>query len=440
MIRNIKNLVEVFAYLYCLAALFGKRLKISIHAVVLIILILFLTKGINDYGFPQYLLSLSYMGMFLYGLLYYRESIKVTLVNCFLAALIVYILQLLIFIPLYCLFFRRFEQIDMNELLINIGCFLSIILCNYKLNLKRLSDFFIKRDKLITVVSILILCGFGVNFYQMKEDAIIFTEIYIQMVYFVLIFLFIIYELHKSRVDVETKKTQLEMNRLYYDAYEQLIMVIRERQHDMKSHINAILGMIYTTDNYDELAAKQKEYCGYVTERNEKTRLLLSSGNPLIAGFLYSKIQEAEGKGIIVDYQIDMQKTASVIPEYELVEITGILMDNAVEALSNASEDANNGANNENSDKKLYISMKESEEYIELIVANTGDYYEEDMTARFFEQGYSSKGKGRGIGLAKLKRMVHDRKGEIMVSNEMNGGRNYLTFTITIPKEKRQKS
>lgn len=440
MIRNIKNLMELFTYLYCLAALFGKRLKISIHAVVLIIFILFLMTGLDNYGFPEYLNSLVYISLFLYGLLYYKENIKLTLVNCFLTYVVVAILQLLTFLPLYYLFFIKYEQIDMNELMINTGCLAFIILCSQKIKLKRLSDFFIKRDKLITIVSFFILCGFGINFYQMKEDAIIFTEIYIQMVYFILIFLFIIYELHKSRVDVETKKTQLEMNRLYYDAYEQLIMVIRERQHDMKSHINAILGMIYTTDNYDELTAKQKEYCGYVTERNEKTRLLLSSGNPLIAGFLYSKIQEAEGKGIIVDYQIDMQKTASDIPEYELVEITGILMDNAVEALSNANEDANNEAKNGNSDKKLYISMKENEEYVELIAANTSNYYDEDMTARFFEQGYSSKGKGRGIGLTKLKRMVHGRKGEIMVSNEMNDGRNYLTFTITIPKEKRQKS
>lgn len=440
MIGNLKILVELFAYLYCLAELFGKKLKISIHAVVFIILDIFLLTGIDQYGFPEYLFPLSYMGMFLYGLLYYRESIKLTLVNCFISAVILSILQLLLWPPLYWLFFIRYEQIDMNELLINTGCFVIIILCSYKLRLKRLSDFFIKRNKLITIVCISLLCGFGLSFYKMKADGVILKEMYLQMVYFLLIFLFVIYEWQKSRVDAEKRKTQLEMNKLYYDAYDQLIMVIRERQHDMKSHINAILGMIYTTDNYDELTAKQKEYCGYVMERNEKTRLLLSSGNPLIAGFLYSKIQEAEGKGITVDYQIDMQKTASAIPEYELVEITGILMDNAVEALSNVHESINDEAKNENTDKKMHISIKETEEYVELIVANISDYYDEDMTERFFEQGYSSKGKGHGIGLSKLKRMVHSRKGEIMVSNEMNDGRNYLTFTITIPKEKKQKS
>ncbi|MDE5865337.1 MAG: GHKL domain-containing protein [Lachnospiraceae bacterium] len=311
-----------------------------------------------------------------------------------------------------------------------------IVLCSYKLEIKRLSDFVMKRDKMIFGVSILLLCGFGINFYKMKEKGDISKDIYIQMVYFIFIFLFIIYEWQKSRVEVEKRKAQLEMNQLYYDAYDRLIMLVRERQHDMKNHINAILSMIYTTNNYNELAEKQKEYCGYVMEQNEKTRLVLSVGNPLIAGFIYSKVQEAENNSIKVEYQIEIKKETSVIPEYELVETAGILFDNAMEALNciSESEDAHNQV------KSKYISMKETEEQVEIIVANTSNYYEEDMTERFFEAGYSSKGKGRGIGLSKLRRMVHKRKGEVIVSNDLRNGLNYLTFTIIIPKEKRKKS
>ena len=89
--------------------------------------------------------------------------------------------------------------------------------------------------------------------------------------------------------------------------------------------------------------------------------------------------------------------------------------------------------------RRICITMKETDEKVELIVANTSAYYEDDMTERFFETGYSSKGKGRGIGLSKLKRLVHDRKGDIIVSNELYGERNYLTFTINIPKDKNKK-
>lgn len=436
MIGSLKILMELFAYLYCLAALFGKRFKLSIYAVVFVILDLFLAVCILEYGFPRYISSLGYILMFVYGFLNYGSNIRVTLVNSFLAAIIVAVLQLFLLFPLYHLFFVKYGQGELNESLINIGCLLLLVLFSNKIKLKRLSDFIIKRDKLIVGVSIFIFCGLGISIYQMANEGAISTEVYIQLIYFILILLFTVYEWQKSRVDAEKKKAQLEMNKLYYDAYDQLIMLIRERQHDMKNHINAILSMIHTTENYEELTTKQKEYCAYVMGQNEKTRLVLSVGNPLIVGFLYSKIQEAENKDIKVDYQIAMQKAASVIPEYELVEMIGILMDNAIEALLNGKENGDE----ENYYKKIRLAINETESNIELFVANTSTHFEEDMTEHFFEAGYSNKGKGRGIGLSKLKRMVQDRQGDIMVSNELWEGKNYLNFMIRIMKETRQKS
>ena len=431
MIRNIKLLVELFAYLYCLSELFGRRFKINILVFVLVILDLFLLVGIDDYGFPKQLLSLAYLGIFLYGLLCYRENVRLTVVNCFLAAVVITTLQLLIYLPLYFLFFIRYEQGVWNELLINIGSFIIIILFNLKIKLKRLSDFFIKRNMLIIGVFTLLLFGFGLNFYQMKKEGTILKESYIQMVYFILIFLFVIYEWQKSRLDAEKKKTQLEMNRLYFDAYDQLILLVRQRQHDMKSHIGAIRSMIYTTDNYAELVAKQEEYCDYIIEENEKNRLVLSVNNPLIAGFLYSKLQEADSKDITIDYCINMPKESLVLPEYELIEIAGILLDNAMDALEKFPLQTTEKVQ----EKKIRFTIEETDEGLVLTTANTSDYYAEDMTAQFFETGYSSKGKDRGIGLAKLKRMVSGRKGSIIVSNEFYDDSNYLTFTIELPKK-----
>lgn len=434
MIRDIVILVELFAYLYCLAQLFGHKLKVSIHLVVFVILDMFLMVGINRYGFPPYLSSLTYIGMFLYGLLYYEESVKITLVNCFLAAVMLSILQLLVYLPLYYIFFMNYGHGALNELLINAGCLLLVILFSHMLKIKKLSDFVIERNKLIVGVSIFLLIALIIQIFQMKSEGDIWGKVYVQVVFFFFLFLFVIYEWQKTKADAERKMAQLEMNRLYYDAYEQLVVLVRERQHDMKSHINAIMGMIYTTDNYDDLVEKQKEYCGYVIEQNEKTKLVLATGNPLISGFLYSKMQETEKKGIVLDYHIGITKTDMVIPEYELIEIMGILFDNAIEAFSKISEDI--GAKRLDSGeavKKIFFSLKEVGQNIELIVANTSQCLNEDITEHFFEAGYSSKGKGRGIGLSKLKRMVHERKGEIVVSNEPYEGINYLAFTVKIP-------
>lgn len=308
LISDLKIIVELFTFLYCLAELFGKKLKISIHAVVLIIVNLFIITGINDFKFPQYFRPLCYIAMFLYGLLYYGESVKLTLVNCFITAIIVALLPLSLYLPLYYLWFPKYGQADLYGLLADIGCIVLIIFCKHKIKLKSISDFCIKRSKLILIVTMLILCGLGYEFYRMIDTRLILNETYFQMVYFFLIFSFIIFEWQKSRMEVEKKKAQLEMNKLYSGAYDQLIRLVRERQHDMKNHINAILSMIYTAENFEELKAKQAEYCGYVIEQNEKTKLILSSGNPLIAGFLYSKMREAEKYDIAIDFKIGIGK------------------------------------------------------------------------------------------------------------------------------------
>lgn len=417
---NLKYFTEIIAYLVCMAELYGQKFKLSIHAVVLIILDLFLLTGISDYGFPIYLRSLLYIGIFLYGWLFYKETVKHTIINCLLAAMIVTIMQLLLCLPLYFLNIRTSENQEMFGLFINIVCIISIFIIGCKLKLNKVSSFFFKRDKVILIISFLILIGLGVNLYQIRVNGLILGEQYIQLIYFILLLGFTVGELQKTRLDAEKKKMQLEMNSLYYEAYDQLIMLVRERQHDMKNHINAILSMIYTSDNYDELVAKQKEYCGFVTEQNEETKLLLSSGNPLVAGFLYSKIQRAKSEHIAVTYQIEMKKTDTSFQQYELIEIIGILFDNAVEALLKA----------EKSRKKMIVSIKENDDKLNVVVANVSDSYDEDMTERFFEVGYSSKGNGRGIGLSKLKRMVYDRNGEIMISNEKFSGDNFLTFTV----------
>lgn len=425
LVSNLKNLIELFTFLYCLAKLYGKNLKIGIHAVVLIIFNLFIVTAINDFGFPSYFHSLGYITMFLYGLLYYGENIKLTLVNCFISVLIVAFIPLFIYLSLNYIFSPQYEYINLYGLLADIGGFCLIVICQNKLKLKKISDFFIKRNKLILVVILFIFCGFSINFYQIMDKRIILSETSFQMVYFALVLLFVIYEWQKSRMDAEKKKTQLEMNKLYYEAYDQLIMLVRERQHDLKNHINAILSLSYTAGNYDELIARQKEYCGYVIEQNEKTKLVLSSGNPLIAGFLYSKIKEAENCHIMMDYKIGFQKKETVIPEYELVEMAGILLDNAIEALNSMEEGFI---------RKIFFSLNETADNMKLLVANTSPRYEEDLTAYFFETGYSSKGQNRGIGLSKLKRLVQNRKGNIMVYNELRDDLNYLTFEIELPE------
>lgn len=423
MISSIKIVIELFAYLFCLAGLFGKKFKFSIHAMILIVLDLFVLTGINEYGYSAYLRLLVYLWMFAYGLLYYKVSIRRTLINCFIAAVIVCIIQIIFWLPVYYLFFRRFGHNEANELLVNICCWCVMLLLSRTKKLNKVSEFFMKKNKFIISISFFVILGLALDFYEIKRSGILSGKQYVQIVYFFLLFLFVINEWQKSRLEAEKRKTQLAMNQIYYEAYDQLILLVRERQHDMKNHINAILSMIHTTENYQELVAKQQDYCHYILKQNEQTKLLLSSENPLITGFLYSKIQEAENKGISVEHCLQLRKNI-MFPEYELIEMLGILFDNAVEALEKSTMEQ----------KQIYISVKENDTEINCIVGNTKTEAVSRID-KFFERGYSTKGENRGIGLTKLKHMVQERKGDLIVSEETYRGTDFLWFEIKLPKE-----
>ncbi len=228
----------------------------------------------------------------------------------------------------------------------------------------------------------------------------------------------------RSKAAEERKVRQVKMSSLYYEAYDELLTLVRERQHDMNNHINAILGMIYTIDNYEELVSSQQKYLCEVMEKSREARLLLSIENPLIVGFIYRKIQQAEKYRIRVEHQITVKEKETGIPDYELIEILGILFDNAMDALTGSGE----------GDKLIRLEMCCENIRLRISVSNVSREFAADEIERFFQEDFSTKGKGHGIGLKKLKKIVLDLKGEIVVSNNREGDVNFLEFTVWLPQ------
>ncbi len=314
----------------------------------------------------------------------------------------------------------------LNALLVNAICMLIVAMASKKVRLKRISDFIQQRSWIIKFSFLFIIIYIIINTFYMKLNSNIENADYIQMIFFAILFFLAINEWQKAITDAERKRTQLEMNKLYYDAYDELLLLIRERQHDMKNHINAILGMIYTVDNYEDLVEKQRKYCDEVIAQNKETKLLLSIGNPLIAGFLYRKYQEAQRQEIFLECKVAAKDDNYYIPEYEMIEMLGVLLDNAIDALRDAI----------GLEKKIFVAIEDYENIFRVLVANCSRYYDPEEICRFFQKDYSSKGKGRGIGLTKLKRIVEEKDGDIMATNEIIDGNNYLQFNLIFTKKK----
>lgn len=427
MIESVAFVFEAFIFIVILSNLFDKRLKISFYTVILTLVYLYIFSSINNGDYPTYISFFAYLAIIVYCLFVYKAKIKVTLINFFLSFIIVGLLQLVVCIPVYYIYDRENSINGLKSLLINGIGLLVVLIAGSKIHLKKVSDFIQERSWIIKVAFIFIIIYVFINAFYMKVNKSIDNTDLIQIIFFIILFFLAINEWQKAIVDAERKRTQLEMNELYYDAYDELILLIRERQHDMKSHINAILGMIYTIDNYDDLVESQKKYCDDVIGKNKETKLLLSIGNPLVAGFLFRKYQDAQKFDIEIECKVASKENNFFVPEYELIEMLGILIDNAIEALSIRTVHG----------KKIYVEIKDTNENLQILVANISQYYGPDEICKFFQKDYSSKGKGHGIGLHKLKKVVKEKDGDIMVTNEKIDENNYLQFSIILPKKGR---
>lgn len=423
MVRSLGLLMEMLAAVYGIAAFFGKKVKYDIKTVSFIISEILLTTLINEYHFPIYLLSLSYIIIFVYGLFEYEEGVKETVLNSLLTSATIIILQQCFYYVIFCLLPNNDEL--QNVFLVNFMCFLMLwILMHYEL-FNRFYKMILKSRKVYIGLLLFVCICLLLGLLKAKEQQHLLGKDSLQLLYFTGLMLAVINEWQKAKIETERKKTETEINKMYYAAYEELIMLIRDRQHDIKNHINTIYSIIYTTNSYQELVDRQKEYCDYVLESNKETRILLAVDNPILSGFLYQKEQEIKRHLIDVEYRLEKISFPLVVSEYELIELWGILVDNAIEAL--LVSDLEN--------KKIVVGYKREMQWDIFYVSNTSVTYSKEEIARFFERNYSSKGFGRGIGLSKVRTKMKQLDGGIKAVNLIEDGVQFLEFSIMLPVE-----
>lgn len=212
---------------------------------------------------------------------------------------------------------------------------------------------------------------------------------------------------------------ELRMYEMYNQAFEEAIMMIRARQHEFENHISAIKCMQYMITNHKELVLAQEQYCEKVLKENKLNKLLKLNVEPVLIGFLYSKLTAAEEKGISTKYEIQSVDIKEKIAIYEFIEVIGILFDNAVEAL-------------EKSDRgEIILKLQvENENSFSLEIANMSRFYSNSEIEKFFTYGYSTKGEKRGIGLSRVKEIAKKYNSIYQVQNCTYNEDNYLSFKL----------
>lgn len=395
MVVSLYILLEMLAIIFCLHFLYGERVKGDIITISFVVLehiwmkIIYLFEWGNN---PSLVL---FPIMLLYCTVRFGAKIRKVLVNSTLCVLIISALQASIMLTLY--FGLKVRTMNERELLIiNLCVFLVVAVILKRFKLEKISKVLQNNDLIIVLSISVIIIGLSFFIINYKYDNGMNVTYYIVLVVSIALMTVAVIDIGKHKMKAKEMEAELRLHKLYEQSFRSLIDDIRARQHEFDNHINTIYSQHYLYHTYKELVEVQNKYCKNVVKINKYNKLL-THGNPIVLGFLYSKFSEAEKVGIDVEYKVKIGELKSNVPIHKVIEVLGNLIDNAIEALQVEAEL-----------NKMKVVMIEQEYEIAIDVSNECRDINYEKIQKFFKKGYSNKGANRGYGLYNVKKICDE--------------------------------
>ncbi len=245
------------------------------------------------------------------------------------------------------------------------------------------------------------------------------------IIFFILLLIAVIWGAVERELNndiIRSQEKELKMYELYIQPMEELVKEIRARQHEFDNHLNAIVNMHHTVDSYEELVKCQSKYIKETSrETGHQYLSLLRISDKVLAGFLYSKIVSS-GSNIETEIEVRSKEIISAVSEHSLIEMVGVLVDNAYEACPKQGG-------------KVRMILDSRQDHLVFQIYNRYPKLSLEEIGHFFENTYTTKmGKhgNRGVGLYRAKSIAQKAGGEITVGQEEIDGNNYIQFTVVI--------
>lgn len=202
-----------------------------------------------------------------------------------------------------------------------------------------------------------------------------------------------------------------------------LVDSMRANNHDFTNKLHVILGLIQM-EMYDKAIAYIQNIS--MVQRETISGVMNAVRKPAVAALLIGKIARASELNIRFELQEGCRYTASDLdlPDEMLITVIGNLLDNAYEAM-------NQGPDLE--EKVLSFGIVSQPGEVSITVTDTGSGIREEDLGRIFENGYSSKGEGRGTGLYQVRQLVENSGGTITVESKAGEG---TTFHVLFTGER----
>lgn len=203
-----------------------------------------------------------------------------------------------------------------------------------------------------------------------------------------------------------------------------LVDSMRANNHDFTNKLHVILGLIQM-EMYDEATSYIENIT--IVQRATISKIINAVNEPAIAALLIGKTARASELNVkfVLREGCYYSNTDMNLPSQVLVTVIGNLIDNAFEAMNekNDSYDVQ---------KELLFGIYSRPGAVLITTDDTGMGISEKDLKHVFENGYSTKGEGRGTGLYQVKTMVEGLGGTITVESQVGIG---TSFSVSFTKK-----
>ena len=189
---------------------------------------------------------------------------------------------------------------------------------------------------------------------------------------------------------------------------------MRANNHDFTNKLHVILGLIQIGE-YDRAVSYIENIS--IIQKETVSRVMHAVDNPSFSALLIGKIARASECNVKFILKEDMVFNSDDIdlPSEALVTITGNLIDNALDAMNTSEVMSKN-------DRSLIFGVYTQPGQLLITVQDTGNGIPDKIKDKVFENGFSTKGSGRGVGLYHTKQLVESLGGSISFESQNGKG------------------
>lgn len=364
----------------------------------------------------------SYVILFGYLQIEYRKSIKKNILQLVFGLISVGLMQLLITM---CVFWienlGNADAVMFFVTLFSVG--ITFVLGKSKV-IYKVANNILRNERIFSII--LAVVAFAVVYVLMlyKNDEYFRVTDFLLIGVWSLLICYLTVQWQKTRIDNIAKSKELEVRQIYEQRYQELLDSVRKRQHDFDNQLNALSGQQVYAKDEEEFRKNQQEYSACIRHENRYNKLIVKgAGAPILTGFLFNKFMQAESRGCTVTYDVSYGKMECEFAMYQLIDIFGVLLDNAIEALESFE-----------GEKHLQFMLQEYLDQITCSVLNRSPYLPSEKIHEMVKREVSTKGAGRGIGLPKVIELLNEQNVELYIRNQEMTEGNYLTVEFQMKK------